>query len=133
MLIFEWFIVIFAWLFFFAGIFIVISCIIGYLRFKDFFVKMFAVKISSIYGISFILFALGLMSGEFLSFIQIFLIIILNILITLTTVHIISRMALSQNIANAGISRRKYNEIQAQKEKDDAEKSINEMMENKKL
>ena len=94
--------------------------------YKDFFIRVHAIKISNIYGISFILFASGLRSSDILVFLQLFLIIILNILITITITHSICRTALSNNIPHGGFSRRKYNELLSQKEKEEAEKRMRE-------
>lgn len=126
MIILQWVLFIFSWLFFIAGSFIIFSCFVGLLKYKDFFIRVHAVKISNIYGISFILFASGLTSGDMLVFLQLFLIIILNILITLTVTHSICRIALSNNITHGGFSRRKYNELLSQKEKEEAEQRMKE-------
>lgn len=126
MIVLQWILFIFSWLFFAAGVFIVFSCFIGLLKYKDFFIRVHAIKISNIYGISFILFASGLTSGDMLTFLRLFLIIILNILITITIIHSICRIALSNNITHGGFSRRKYNEMLSQKEKEEAEKRMQE-------
>lgn len=126
MIILQWILFIFSWLFFIAGAFVIFSCFVGLLKYKDFFIRVHAVKISNIYGISFILFASGLTSGDMLIFLQLFLIIILNILITITITHSICRIALSNNITHGGFSRRKYNELLSQKEKEEAEQRMRE-------
>ena len=126
MIVLEWILFIFSWLFFAAGVFVVFSCFIGLMRFKDFFIRLHAIKISNIYGISFILFAASLSSSDILVFLQLMIIIILNILITITILHSISRIALSNNITHGGFSRRKYNELLSQKEKEEAEKRMRE-------
>lgn len=126
MIVIEWILFIFSWLFFVAGVFVVFSCFVGLMRFKDFFVRLHAIKISNIYGISFILFAKALSSNDILVFLQLMMVIILDILITITISHSISRTAINNNIAHGGFSRRKYNEMLSQKEKEEAEKRMQE-------
>ncbi len=124
----NWILFIFSWLFFAAGFFVVFSCFVGLFRFKDFFIRVHAIKLSSIYGLSFILLGAGFNSGELLIFIQLVLVIILNTLITILVVHSVCRIAFSNNIQHAGISRRKYNEIVAEKERKEMEDRIKERM-----
>ena len=73
-----------AWIFYLIGLYIIISCLIGVLRFKEFFVRVHAIKIAIIYGISLVLFSQGLICGSLSNFIELFLIIILTILMTLS-------------------------------------------------
>ncbi len=127
MVIFEIFLTAIAWIFFIAGCYIILSCFIGILRFKDFFIKIHAVKISNIYGVSAILFAQALRSVDIVVFIQIILIIILNILMTITTIHAICRIALNNNITHGGFSRRKYNEMLEEKKKKEQEEAANNL------
>jgi hypothetical protein len=54
---------------------------------------------------------------------------ILNVLITITVEHSICRLALNHNITHGGFSRRKYNELLSQKEKEEAEKRMKERIE----
>ena len=126
MTILNWASLIFSWLFFLAGFFIIFSCFVGLFRFKDFFIRIHAIKISSIYGISFVLLGAGFSTYEIVSFLQILLAIILIILTTILVVHSVCRIALGNNIQHAGISRRKYNEMMAEKEKKEAEERIKE-------
>lgn len=119
MIIFEWILFLFAWIFFTSGIFIIISCFIGLLKYKDFFIRIHAIKLSNIYGISFILFANGLLSKSILIFLQLLLIILLNILATITIVHAICRTAMINNITHSSISRRKYNELIEKEQKEE--------------
>lgn len=113
----------FAWIFYLIGLYIIISCLIGVLRFKEFFVRVHAIKTATTYGISLILFSQGLICGSLSNFIQLFVIIILNILMTLMVVHAICRVALNNNIKHDGVSRRKYNEmLEEQKKKEQEEK-----------
>lgn len=123
MIIFEWILFLFAWIFFASGIFIIISCFVGLLKYKDFFIRIHAIKLSNLYGISFILFANGLLSKNILIFLQLLLIIILNILTTITIIHAICRTAMINNITHNSISRRKYNELLEKEEKKKAEKT----------
>jgi len=127
MVVVETFFTIIAWLFFITGCYIVFSCFIGTLRFKDFFVRVHAVKISNIYGVSFILFALAINSADIIIFTQLVLIIILNILMTITTIHAICRIALNNNIVHGGFSRRKYNEMKEEERKKEEEEKINNL------
>lgn len=122
----NWVVLIFSWLFFSMGVFVIFSCFVALLRNKDFFIRVHAIKISNIYGISFILFGAGFTYGNPLVFLQLIAIIILNILITITIIHSISRVALSNNIEHGGFSRRKYNEMLSQKEKEEMEKRMEE-------
>ena len=132
MAILEWILVIFSWLFFASGIFIIFSCFIGTIRYKDFFIRAHAIKISNIYGVTFMLIALGFYSHDLLVFVQLFLMAVLNVLITITIEHSICRLALSNNITHNGISRRKYNEMISQQEKEEAEKAMKEKIEREK-
>lgn len=113
-----------AWIIFITGCYITLSCFIGFFRFNDFFVRIHAAKIANIYGISFILFAEALNSFDLMIFLQMFLIIVLNILMTLTTVHAICRVALNNNISHEGLSRRKYNEMMEEKKKQEEDGKI---------
>ncbi|MDD2840105.1 MAG: monovalent cation/H(+) antiporter subunit G [Rickettsiales bacterium] len=124
MVVFEILLTAIAWIFFITGCYIILSCFIGTLRFKDFFVKVHAVKISNIYGVSFILFAQALNSADIIIFTQLVLIIILNILMTITTIHAICRIALNNNITHGGFSRRKYNEMLEEKRKKEEEEKL---------
>lgn len=124
MVIFEILLTSIAWIFFITGCYIVFSCFIGTLRFKDFFVRVHAVKISNIYGVSFILFSLAINSFDLIVFTQLVLIIVLNILMTITTVHAICRIALNNNITHGGFSRRKYNEMLEEKKKKEEEEKF---------
>lgn len=117
MIIFEWFLFIFAWLLFISGVFIIVSCFIGLLKNKDFFIRMHAIKISNIYGLSFLLLSTSLLSKSFLNFLQIILIIIVNILTTIVITHAVCRTAFLDGIKNTAISRRKYNEILEEEER----------------
>ena len=121
MILFEWILFFFAWLFFGFGIFVIISCFIGLIKYKDFFIRTHAIKISNIYGISFILLANGLLSKSLLIFLQLSAIIVLNILTTITIVHTICRVAMINNITHSSISRRKYNEILEEENKKEEE------------
>lgn len=118
----DWSILIFSWFFFSVGIFIIFTCFIGIIRFKDFFIKLHAIKISNIYGISLVLIAFAITSANLLVSIQLCLIIILNILSTLIISHTTARIALTHNISHGGFSRRKYNEMISEKEKLENEK-----------
>ncbi len=128
MTILNWICFIFSWLFFLAGSFVVFSCFVGLFRFNDFFIRIHAIKISNIYGVSFILLAAGFNSENLLIFLQLLLVIILNSLITILVIHATCRIALSSNIEHAGISRRKYNEILAEKERKEMEKRMKEKL-----
>jgi len=122
----QWISFIFGWLFFLAGAFVIFSCFVALSRYKDFFIRVHAVKISIIYGISPVLLAFGLDNGDILVFLQLFLIVILNILITMVVIHSICRVALNNNITHGGFSRRKYNELLAEKQKKQAEERMRE-------
>ena len=113
-----------AWIFYLIGLYIIISCLIGVLRFKEFFVRVHAIKIAIVYGISLVLFSQGLICGSLSNFIELFLIIILNILMTLTVIHAICRVALNNNIKHDGVSRRKYNEMLEEQKKKEQEKKF---------
>ena len=126
MTLFNWILFIFSWLLFFAGFFVTFACFFGFVRFSDFFVRVHAIKISNIYGISFILLGVAINSRDIITFFQLFVICIFNILSTLAIIHSICRIALNANIEHAGISRRKYNELIAENERIEAEKQIQE-------
>ena len=124
MIVFEWILFLFAWLFFLAGTFIVISCFVGLLKNNDFFIRMHAIKISNIYGISFILFASSLLSKNMGIFLQLLLIILVNILSTIVITHAICRTAFLDGIKYKGISRRKYNKLVEEAEKQALEEEL---------
>lgn len=124
MIVFEWILFLFAWLFFLSGIFVIISCFIGLLKNNDFFIRMHAIKISNIYGISFILFANSLLSKNIGIFLQLLLIILVNILSTIVITHAICRTALLDGIKYKGISRRKYNKLIEEAEKQAIEEEL---------
>ena len=83
-----------------------------------------AIKISNIYGISFILFANSLLSKNIGIFLQLLLIILVNILSTIVITHAICRTALLDGIKYKGISRRKYNKLIEEAEKQAIEEEL---------
>jgi monovalent cation/proton antiporter MnhG/PhaG subunit len=93
------------------GIFITFSCFVGLLKNGDYFIKLHAIKISNIYGLSLISIGLSMLDFDWLIFMQTFLIIILNVLITITISHVLTRFALNNNIKHKGISRRDYKKM----------------------
>lgn len=114
MIVVEWILFLFAWLFFAFGAFVFIACFIGLLKNNDFFIRMHAIKISNIYGISFILFANSLLSKDLIITVQILLVILVNILTTIVITHAVCRTAFIDGIKNTAISRRKYDELMEQ-------------------
>lgn len=126
MVVLNWLLFILSILFFSVGIFVIFSCFIALIRFSDFFIRAHAIKISNIYGISFLLLGIGFSQADPLTILQLFAIIILNILITITVVHAVCRIAINNNVPHGSFSRRKYNEMLAQKEKEGIEKRIQE-------
>lgn len=130
MVVLNWLLFILSILFFSVGIFVIFSCFIALIRFSDFFIRVHAIKISNIYGISFLLLGIGFSQADPLTILQLFSIIILNILITITVVHAVCRIAINNNVPHGSFSRRKYNEMLAQKEKEESESKLKENMTN---
>jgi len=132
-MIFTWILVILSWMFFLTGFFIVISCVVGMIRFKDFFIRAHIIKISNLYGVSAILFALGLREMDPLEFLQLSVMIVINILMTLGVVHSICRTAVANNVVHSGISRKKYTDMVKEKEKEEFDRKAKEEAEQGKV
>lgn len=115
MVIIDWGLFLFSLLFFTAGIFIIFCCVVGMYRNKDIFVRMHAIKISNIYGLTCLLLTEVFNADNFLIGLQLMVVLLINILSTLTIVHVVSRWVMNKKVETSSINRRKYNEMQTQK------------------
>ena len=121
----NWFLFLFSCLLFGIGLFIILTCFIGTIRFSDYFIRLHAIKISNIYGITFILLSLAVTSYNLIKFIQIFLVIIINLLSNLAIFHTVTRIFLINDRESSSISRRKYNEMMSKNsDQEDLEENI---------
>ncbi|MDR1498826.1 MAG: monovalent cation/H(+) antiporter subunit G [Rickettsiales bacterium] len=80
------------------GNFFMFSSMVGLMRYKDFYIKLHAMTMFSLYGISFTIFAVGVKSSDPVIFFETLLIIIVNVLTTLGVVHCLVRNAMLSNI-----------------------------------
>jgi len=87
-----------SWTFVLMGSFFVITGAIGFFRMKDLFVKLHAINIANCYGITFILIGIAIRYYFEISLIKLSIIIILNLLINITCLHVIGRRAYIDNI-----------------------------------
>ena len=104
-----------SWAFVLMGSFFIITGTIGFLRMKDFFVKLHAIKIANCYGLTFILIGIAIRYYFEISLIKLSIIIILNLLINITCLHLIGRRAYIDNI-----------DVNFKKRKDDRDKEDKE-------
>ncbi|MFC1659693.1 monovalent cation/H(+) antiporter subunit G, partial [Pseudomonadota bacterium] len=79
------------------GSFFIITGAIGFLRMEDFFIKLHAIVLSNCYGITFILIGFIIKNSFEISLLKFFIIIILNILVTLVSIHAVGRRAYIEN------------------------------------
>jgi monovalent cation/proton antiporter MnhG/PhaG subunit len=86
------------WFFIILGGFFVAAGAIGFLRMKDFFIKLHAVKLSNCYGITFILIGFMIRNYFEISILKFIIILILNLMVTLTCIHAIGRRAYIEGI-----------------------------------
>jgi multisubunit Na+/H+ antiporter MnhG subunit len=112
MMILNTILIIVSYFFYGIGTFILVCCFIGVIRNNDLFVELHAIKIANIYGNTFRLISFLLLNPSLLLFVQIFLLILLNVITNLIVIHSISRYVLNNNIEHSAISRKQYNEKQ---------------------
>jgi monovalent cation/proton antiporter MnhG/PhaG subunit len=112
------FLLFFSWFLFACGTFILLASFFGTLFRKDFFVKIHAVKLGNIYGITFLMLANALSEFKVDNFFQLLIIIVINILVTIVAVHSLCRLALNQHVPTSALSRKKYEELLLQKNED---------------
>lgn len=80
------------------GNFFLFSSIIGFMRYKDFYIKLHTVSMFNIYGINFILFAIASNSYDPIIFFEMLILIIVNTLCTLCVIHCFIRNAILNGI-----------------------------------
>ncbi len=80
------------------GNFFLFSSIIGFMRYKDFYIKLHTVSMFNIYGINFILFAIASNSYDPIIFFEMLIVIIVNTLCTLCAIHCFLRNAILNGI-----------------------------------
>ena len=87
-----------SWAFVALGGFFVIAGAIGLLRMNNFFVKLHTIILSNCYGLTLI--QIGFMIRNYfeISLLKFFIIIVLNILVTLVSIHAIGRRAYIENV-----------------------------------
>jgi monovalent cation/proton antiporter MnhG/PhaG subunit len=78
--------------------FFMFSAIVGFVRYKDFYIKLHAVSMFNVYGINFILFSIGINSYDPIIFFEILLVILINTLINLAVIHVLMRNAILGDI-----------------------------------
>lgn len=101
----------FGWFFSGLGLLFLISGTIGFIRNSDFFIKIHALSLSNLYGINCLLLGEGIKSMDPIIFFSVCVILIFNIIITLSIIHIISRKAYISGIETKAKTR---NEIDAE-------------------
>lgn len=96
-----------------------ISSMIGLIRNKDFYVKLHAMSMFNVYGINFILFAMGILSYKPVIFFETIFVIIINTLITLTLVNCLFRNAILSGVPYKAKTRDDIVEEQTRKMEED--------------
>jgi monovalent cation/proton antiporter MnhG/PhaG subunit len=104
-----------AYFFFICGIFVTVSCFVGIIRVKDYLIKLQAIKISNIYGTSFILIGILVLNFNLSNFIQLLLIMVFNTLTTIVTVHSMAKSGIKNNIRTAALTRKEYDSLYGDK------------------
>ena len=77
----------------FIGCFVCISGGIGILRFPDFYTRMHAVGVTETFGTSMILIGLMIISTDFLVFAKLVMVLLLTLLVSPTTSHVLAKAA----------------------------------------
>jgi len=88
------------------GLFVIFASTIGFIRNEDFFIKVQAVSISNLYGVTFFLLGESMKNFNFKSFLLTLIIIIVNIVSSLVVIHSITRFAFIENIKTNATNRR---------------------------
>ncbi|MDR0571354.1 MAG: monovalent cation/H(+) antiporter subunit G [Rickettsiales bacterium] len=117
-------------IFFVLGNFFIIASLAGLAKYRNFFVKMHAVNMFNIYGVNFILLAIGVRVSNPVIFFEISAIIILNTLCSLAASHCFTRNALLFGVECMAKSRDKVLKMR-EKEKEEFYEALREK--NKKI
>ena len=80
------------------GSFFIFSSIVGLTRYKDFYIKLHTLNMFNIYGMSFILLSIGILSYKPVIFIEILFFIVINCICSITVVNILLKNAILNNI-----------------------------------
>ena len=89
-----------AWLLIFFGLFFVFTALIGSVRMPDFYTKIHAFGISDSFGVPLTLLGLSLLQENFSSSIKIILMIVLMMILTPLSTHLIAKTYISNNDKN---------------------------------
>ena len=88
------------------GGFIIFSSTIGFIRHKDFFIKVQAVSISNLYGINLLFLGESMKDFDLKSFLIALIIIFINSASTLVVIHSLTRFAFIENVKSKAINRK---------------------------
>ena len=113
------------------GNFFILASIIGFIRYKNYYNKLHAVSMFNIYGINFVLFAIGILSFETIIFFSIMGIIVLNTISVLAAIHVFMRNAILNGVKYEVNTRDEVAKIRQEKEKMQREVNIEKMRERK--
>lgn len=113
------------------GNFFILASIIGFIRYKNYYNKLHAVSMFNIYGINFVLFAIGILSFETIIFFSIMGIIVLNTIGVLAAIHVFMRNAILNGVKYEVNTRDEVAKIRQEKEKMQREINIEKMRERK--
>lgn len=80
------------------GSFFLVSAIVGLIRYNDFYIKLHTLTMFNVYGMSLILFSLGILTFDPVIFFEVLFLIAVNIITTLTVVSVLFRNAILNNI-----------------------------------
>ena len=80
------------------GIFFAIASFIGFIRYNDFYTKLHAVNMFNIYGMSFIMFAMAILTFDPIIFFEMVFVIILNSICSIAVVSALLRSAILNGV-----------------------------------
>lgn len=91
------------------GSFLCISGGIGLLRFPDFYTRMHAVGVTDTLGAGMILVGLMILSPDFLVFAKLVMMLLLTLLISPTTSHVLAKAAFHNGLAPKNLNKQEQN------------------------
>lgn len=100
------------------GCLFLFACLVGFLRQKDFLIKIHALSVSNIYGISLVLLGEALRTFDLSIVLETVLIAIVNIVLTLIIAHSMTRYGFLKGIKSSATNRR---DLKKDKEEGDEE------------
>lgn len=100
------------------GCFFIIAGTVGFCRHSDFYIKCQATLFTNIYGISFLLVGFAILNGNIITFLKLLTIIVINIILTLSIVHTMGRLAFTYGVPSNGKNRR---DIEAEENQDEGQ------------